>query len=65
MCEAALRANRESRKQSAKLRFLVAAHREHDAAEMAAAKKPEDSEMSETLRQTREVLDRAREDLRR
>jgi len=65
MCEATLRANRESRKQTDKLKFLIYAHREHDAAMLAVAEKPEDSERSATLRRAREMLNQAREELRR
>jgi len=65
MCEATLRANRESRKQNAKLKFLIDAHQEYDAAMLAVAEKPEDSRRSEALRRARETLDQARADLKR
>lgn len=64
MCEAASRSLRESRKQTAKLKIYVAALQEHDAAELAAGQRSEDSETSEGLRRATERLAQAREELR-
>jgi nanoRNase/pAp phosphatase (c-di-AMP/oligoRNAs hydrolase) len=63
--EAILRDSRESRKQTAKLKDYWAALEEHDAAKLAAAERPEDSERSETLRRATEILNQAREELER
>ena len=65
MYEDALRASRESRKQTALLGSYVDAQREYELAKLAIAAKPEDSETNETLRKAREVLDQARAELRR
>jgi hypothetical protein len=64
MYEDALRASRESRKQTDLLSSYVDAQREYELAKLAIAVKPEDSETTETLRKAREVLDRAREELK-
>ncbi len=53
--EGATRANRESCKQNAKLKFLVVAHREYDAAMLAVAKNPENLETAETLAKARQI----------
>ena len=60
-----LRASRESRRQTATLRFYVEAEREYEVAKLAAAAKPEDLEATETLRRAMEILDGARQELRR
>jgi hypothetical protein len=65
MYDDALRASRESRKQTALLGSYVEAQREYEAAKLAVAAKPEDSETNETLHRASEVLKQAREELRR
>ena len=65
MYEDALRASRESRKQTALLKSYVDALREYELAKQAIAAKPEDSETNETLRKAGIVLDQAREALTR
>ena len=63
--EAATRSSRESRKHNAKLKFLLEANRQHDAAMLTAAANPESAEMRETVDRTGRILKQAREDLKR
>lgn len=60
-----VRDRREARITAAKLGAYVTALREYDTAKHALAAKPDDSEMIETVRIAGEVLDRARENLKR
>jgi hypothetical protein len=63
--EDSIRARRESRKQTAKLRSYAAAAQEYELASLAVDANPEDSEMKEALNKAREVLRQAIEQLRR
>lgn len=63
--EDATRTSRASRKQAKELKAYVDALREYDAAKMASEEAPEDSDTKERLVVARQVLDRAREALRR
>jgi hypothetical protein len=58
------RDRREARTAAAKLEAYVIALREYDTAKQDLAAKRDDSEMIETVRLAREVLDRVREELR-
>lgn len=62
--EEATRRSRESRKQTATLKFHLDASREHDAARLALADDPENAEKIEIADLARQTLDRARADLR-
>jgi hypothetical protein len=56
LCVDSLRASRESRKQTARLRSYVDAQREYEVTKLAVAAKPDDSETNETLCRAREIL---------
>ena len=60
-----VRDRREARITAAKLAAYAKALQEHENAKEALAAKPDDSEMIETVRIAGEILDRAREELRR
>lgn len=62
--EAILQDSREAHKQTAKWKTYFGADREHEAAKLAAAENPMDSDTSETLRQAAESLKQARKELR-
>jgi hypothetical protein len=60
-----VRNRRKTRITAAKLGAYVTALREYDIAKQTLAAKPDDSEMIETVRIAGEVLDRARNELKR
>jgi len=60
-----VRNRRKARITAAKVGAYVTALQEYDTAKQAHAAKPDDSEMIETVRIAGEVLDRARNELRR
>lgn len=64
-CEAAVRESRESRQQTKKLRLYVDAEREWYAALHALEELPANSERKEGLLRATQILDQAREELRR
>ncbi len=61
----AIRAARASRKRTKELKSYVDALREYDAAKMASEERPEDLDSKESLVEARQILDRAREALKR
>jgi hypothetical protein len=63
--EDAIRSLRESRIRTKQLKSYVDALREHDVAKAATEERPEDLDANERLEQARQILDRAREALRR
>ena len=63
--EDATRRSRESRKQTAKLKFYLDADRRNHAARRELAEDPKDSAKIERADLARQALDRAREDLKR
>ncbi len=63
--EDATRAARASRKRTKELKFYLEALRNYDAAKMASEERPEDSDTRESLVEARQILNRARDSLRR
>lgn len=63
--ERSVRESRESRKQTAQLRFYVEAQREYEVAQLAVAAKPDDADANEILDRAMEVLRQARDELKR
>jgi len=63
--EECLRASRESRKQTEKLKSLMEAKREYEAAELAVGERPEDPDRNENLVRAKKTLTLAYETLRR
>ncbi len=65
MFDESTRALRASRKRTKELKFYLDALRKYDAAKMAREERPEDSDTKEILDEARQILNRAREALRR
>ena len=63
--KAAVRSNRESRQQTKKLKLYVDAQRQGEAAKRAVEELPEDSDRKERLLKATQILEQAREELRR
>jgi hypothetical protein len=61
----AICAARESRKRTKELKSYVDALREYDAAKTASEERPKDLDTKESLVEAKQILDRAREALRR
>ena len=62
--EAVLRDSRETRKRTAKWKVYLAAHREHELAELTSTENPEDPEAINTLRTAKATLQRAWDELK-